>query len=148
MTHYFLESSALAKLFVRERGTASLIRLIESLDDRQVILSTLAHVEVYSALRRRERAGEIKPADAQLALQSLALECARMTEQTLNPAVVAAACQLMDRHALRALDAVQLASCLVARSLARATDFVFVCADHILLAAAEAEALQTLNPET
>ena len=70
-----------------------------------------------------------------------------MTELTLNSAVAETAKEMLDRHSLRALDAIQLASCWVGRITSGMTDIVFVASDHTLLAAAKTEGLQILNPE-
>jgi predicted nucleic acid-binding protein len=63
--------------------------------------------------------------------------------------VIECAGQLLDRHSLRAYDAVQLASALVAsRALADAALPlpVFLSADNDLLVIAQAEGLPTDNP--
>ena len=104
-------------------------------------------VEVYSALRRRERGGELPPAHASDALAARGREFSLMTEQPLNSSVVEAAKQLIDRHALRALDAIQLATCWIGRLTSGITDIVFVASDQILLKAADAEGFQTFDPE-
>ena len=147
MTHYFLESSALAKLFIAERGSDRVIDLVEPLSPPQKLVSSLGVVEVHSAIRRRERARDLTPAHADQALDGLAAECALMTEQPINSSVIEAAKQMLDQHALRALDSVQLASCWVGRITSGITDIVFVASDRALLDAAAAEGFQTLNPE-
>ena len=147
MTFYFLESSALAKLFVAERGSDRMIELVEPLSQPQKLVSSLGVVEVHSAIRRRERAGDLTPAHAGEALAGLAAEFALMTEQTINSSVIEAAKQMLDRHGLRALDSVQLASCWVGRITSGITDIVFVASDQVLLDAAAAEGFQTFNPE-
>lgn len=146
MTYYFLESSALAKLFVFEDGSEPLARLMEQVEDTRKLMSSLASLEVRSAIRRRERAGQIPAADADQALDDLFAESRRMMEQPISPAVVDTARNLLDVHSLRSLDALHLATCLVARETLQATDIYFVCSDKALLSAAEAENFQILNP--
>ncbi|MGH9406686.1 MAG: type II toxin-antitoxin system VapC family toxin [Terriglobia bacterium] len=146
LTLYFLESSALAKLFVQEKGSDELITLVEPLSQPQKVVSTLAGVEVHSAIRRRERAGELAPAHAAEALVILAAELARMTEQPVNPLVIDAARQMLDNHPLRALDAIQLASCWAVRAVSGINDLVFATSDKALLQAAAAEGFQVLDP--
>jgi len=60
---YFLESTAFAKLFVQEKGTDALIRLMEAVEDNRKLISASTPLEVYSAVRRRERAGAISAED-------------------------------------------------------------------------------------
>jgi predicted nucleic acid-binding protein len=146
LTHYFLESSAFAKLFVLEDGSDALILLLESVDDSQKQASALASLEVRSAIRRREQMGDIRPSDATRALASLEAECARISEQPLTPAVVRTAKLVLDFHRLRTLDALHLATCIVIRDTRGIADICFVSADDALLRAAEAEHFPILNP--
>jgi hypothetical protein len=61
---YFLEATAFAKLFVQEQGTDELIRLMEAVEDNRKLISASTPLEVYAAIRRRERAGGISAEDA------------------------------------------------------------------------------------
>ncbi len=146
MSCYFLEATAFGKLFVREPGTDTLIRLMETVEDNRKLIAASTPLEVYAALRRRERAGAITSADAAAALEVLRLEAARTVQQPLNPAVLECARQLLDRSALRWPDAVQLAAALVAREMFNGTEIIFVSASPVLLDAARAEGLHLLNP--
>jgi uncharacterized protein len=144
---YFLESTAFAKLFVQEPGTDALIRLMESVEDNRKLIAACAPLEVYAAIRRRERSGDISGADAAAAFDILRIEAARMVQEPLNPAVLESARQLLDRTKLRWTDALQLGAALVAREMFRGTDIIFVSASPLLLEAARAEGFQTLDPE-
>jgi predicted nucleic acid-binding protein len=144
---YFLESTAFAKLFVQEPGTDTLIRLMETVEDNRKLIAACAPLEVYAAIRRRERAGDISAADAAAAFEILRIEAARMVQEPLNPAVLEAARQLLDRTKLRWTDALQLGAALVAREMFRGTEIIFVSAAQQLLESAKAEGLQALNPE-
>jgi hypothetical protein len=144
---YFLESTAFAKLFVQEPGTNALIRLMETVEDNRKLIAASAPLEVYAAIRRRERAGNISSADAAAVLEILRIEAARMVQEPLNPAVLEAARQLLDRTKLRWTEALQLGAALVAREMFRGTEIIFVSASSILLEAARAEGFQALDPE-
>ena len=146
MSCYFLESTAFGKLFVREPGTDALIRLMESVEDNRKLIAASAPLEVYAAIRRRERTGDISPEDAAAALEILRLEAARMVQEPLNPAVLEAARQLLDRTRLRWPDALQLGAALVARDMFMGTEIIFVSASEHLLEAAKSEGFHTLNP--
>lgn len=146
MTSYFLESSAFAKLFVLERGSEALIRALERVDDPQKIVSALASLEVRSAIRRREREGDLVPADALQALHNLEAENLRIVEQPLSQAVIDVGRAVLDAHPLRAADALHLATCIVVRDTLRISDICFVSSDDALLKAADAERFPTLNP--
>lgn len=147
MSCYFLESTAFAKLFVQEPGTDVMIRLMESVEDNRKLIAACAPLEVYAAIRRRERAGDISAADAASAFEILRIEAARMVQEPLNPAVLEAARQLLDRSRLRWTDALQLGAALVAREMFRGTEIIFVSASQSLLEAAKAEGFQGLDPE-
>lgn len=147
MKCYFLESTAFAKLFVQEAGTDALIRLMEAVEDNRKLIAACAPLEVYAAIRRRERAGDISQADATAAFEILRIESARMVQEPLNPAVLESARQLLDRTKLRWTDALQLGAALVAREMFRGTEIVFVSVSPVLLEAARAEGFQVLDPE-
>jgi predicted nucleic acid-binding protein len=146
LTCYFLESSALAKLFVFEIGSEPLIRLLDTVEDSHKLVSSLASLEVRSAIRRRERVGEILPSDAGQALDALEAESLRIVEQPVTPVVIDVARLVVDGHPLRALDALHLATCIVVRDTLRISDICFVSADDALLKAADAEQFPILNP--
>ena len=146
MSCYFLESTAFAKLFIQEQGTDALIRLMEAVEDNRKLISASTPLEVYSAVRRRERSGAISPEDATAALDILRLEAARMVQQPLNPAVLEAARQLLDRTTLRWPDTLQLAAAIVARDMFHSTEIIFVSASPQLLEAAKAEGFHALDP--
>jgi len=143
---YFLESSAFAKLFVQEPGTDALIRLMEAVEDNRKLISAATPLEIYSAIRRRERAGFISTESAAAALDILRIEAARMVQQPLNPAVLEAARQLVDRTSLRWPDSLQLGSAAVAREMFQGTDVIFVSASPAMLEAARAEGFHALDP--
>jgi hypothetical protein len=143
---YFLEATAFAKLFVQEQGTSALIQLMEAVEDNRKLISASTPLEVYAAIRRRERAGDISVEDATAALDILRIEAARMVQEPLNPAVLEAARQLLDRTALRWPDTLQLAAALVARDMFQGTEILFVSASPQLLEAAKAEGFHTIDP--
>jgi uncharacterized protein len=144
---YFLESTAFAKLFVLEPGTEPLIRLMEAVEDNRKLIAASAPLEVYAAIRRRERAGDISSTNAAAAFEILRIEAARMVQEPLNPAVLEAARQLLDSSRLRWTDALQLGAAMVAREMFRGTEIIFVSASPMLLEAARAQGFHSLNPE-
>lgn len=148
MPPYFLDTSVLLKLYVQEQGSDILIGLAAGADARDLAISSLAEVELRSALRRREREGSLtaERIDEILAAfsQDLRDRFVRVppSEHTINDAL-----QIIDRRRLRAYDAMQLASCMSLREETK-EHVTFVCADDELLAAARVEGFTTLNPLT
>jgi hypothetical protein len=143
---YFLEATAFAKLFVNEPGSDALIALLEGVDDNRKMIAASTPLEIYAALRRRERAGSITPEDGLSARESLRQEASRTVQQPLNPAVLEAARELVERTTLRWPDALQLGAALTARAMFQSTPITFVSALDALLEAAKGEGLETLNP--
>ena len=146
MSFYFLEATAFVKLFVREPGTDALISMMEAAEDNRKLISASTPLEVYAVIRRLERAGDITADDAVSALSVLRLESARMVQQPLNPAVLEAARELLDRTTLRWPDALQLGAALAARDMFQGTEITFVSASATLLAAAASEGFKVLDP--
>ena len=146
MSCYFLEATAFAKLFVQEQGTDALIRLMEAVEDNRKLISASTPLEIYAAIRRREKSGGISTEDATAALDTLRLEAARMVQEPLNPAVLEAARQLIDRTTLLWPGALQLGAALVARDMFQGTEIIFVSASQQLLDAAKAEGFRILDP--
>jgi hypothetical protein len=146
VSFYFLEATAFIKLFVQEPGSDALIRLMESVEDNRRLISAATPLEVYAAIRRRERAGDIAQADAAQALEVLRIESARAVQQPLNPAVLESARQLLDRSTLRWPQALQLGAVLAARDMFKGTEIAFVSASAPLLETARAQGLETIDP--
>ncbi len=147
MALYYLETSALVKLYVREPGTESLLALAgRSAENRLAVLS-LTQVELRSAVRRRERNGEIPSLVAAQLLELFSRHMeGRFITQAVTDFVLDIASTLVDRYWLRAYDAVQLAGYVALRNSSGADLPVFVCSDKDLLAAALQEGIPTLDP--
>ena len=146
MNCYFLDASAFVKLLVQEEGTPALIRLMEVTEDNRKLISAATPLEVYAALKRRERAGDLALEDSEAARTVLRIEAARMVQQPLNPAVVEAARQMLDRYDLRSAQALQLGAALVAREMFQGLEIVFLSAQPRLREAATSERFTTLDP--
>ena len=146
MSLYFLETTALAKLFVRESGTEALIQLLEGVEDNRKLISAVTPLEIYAAVRRRERGGQIAAEAAAAILERLRAEASRMVQQPVTPPVLEAARQLLDHTQLRWPDALQLAAALTARDMYPGTTITFASASAALLDAAKAEGFETVDP--
>lgn len=144
---YYLDTSALVKLYVREPGTEQVLRLVSRTASNQLAVLALAQVEIRSALRRRERAGEIAGTVVTHLLERFQRHMeAVFLKQVITEATFDVACELVDRHGLFSFDAVQLAGYLALRTSAGTNTPVFVSADRHLLEAAEAESASVLDP--
>lgn len=147
MALYYLETSALVKLYVLEPGTDRLLQIAGNLSDNRLAVLALSPVEARSAIRRRERAGDIDHRTAALIIDRLQRHLESIfVRQALNDAVLDGAVEMIDRYALRAYDAVQLAGCLALKASGGTELPTFVCADQQLLEAARSELLSVLDP--
>ena len=114
--------------------------------DCQIVICRLAEAEVSSALARRRKAGSLNPAEYASAIDTLRRDLQIMRIVELPPALFSAVHSLLDRHALRAADALQLSAALTLRDRAQeiTEDIEFVCHDERLRSAARAEGLRVL----
>jgi len=103
-------------------------------------------LEVRSAIRRREKSGDLTAAHAAQAIAVLIREAAAMDTHLVTKAVQELAIAIVDRQTLRALDAIQLATALFANQSSGTNDLQFISSDDKLLLAAAAEGLDTWNP--
>ncbi len=150
MAHYYLDSSALVKRYVAERGTAWVNNLCDASSGHVVYTARVSGVEIVAALFRRVRVGSLALADAQAETAQLKIDLmidyqiVEVTETLVN-----AAMSLAERDGLRGYDAIQLAAGLelqAARVASGLSPLIFVCADADLNAAAAAEGLSVENP--
>lgn len=147
MTLHYLDASALAKLYISEPGTELMRRLADPAAGHRFAILALTEVEFRSAVRRRERAGDFSGGVAEIALEALAadLGTAALQRRPVDDAALGLAALVVDRHPLKANDALQLAGCLILRMVSEVAP-VFVCSDVRLLRAAQGEGLAVLNP--
>jgi uncharacterized protein len=144
---YYLETSALVKLYVREIGTERLLRLAARTNNHRFAILALTRVEMHSAIRRRQREGDIDGSAAERLLSQFEQHLeSRFVKQVLNDSLIDLATSLVSRHALRAYDAVQLAGCLMLKQNSASDEPSFVCSDQRLLQAAEKEAISCFDP--
>jgi predicted nucleic acid-binding protein len=146
---YVLDTSALAKRYLTEKGSNRLRRLIESKAD-VFYQSFLTPLEISSALYRRLKTKDLTPEELTLLLRAYVTHSHQ--EYLLVPysdALMDRASTLVAHHVLRALDAIQLASALELRDQLSPDELPlsFVSSDERLLDAARQEHLQARNPE-
>lgn len=152
MADYFPDSSGLVKRHVTEIGTAWVQGVCDPSAGNDLWVSRITGVEVAAAIWRRAREGDVDADDAQVPVDELGHHLRsqyRIVE--VRPTLVESAMGLPQTHALRAYDAVQLASAIHADTQLSAegmAPLMFISSDHDLLAAAVAEGLQTDNPNS
>lgn len=148
MTRYFIDSSALAKAFLQEAGTASVLSLLEGTEDKARLYAALTPLEVRSAIRRKQYANELSEVEAAGALANLSEEMRRTEQMPLTQSVISIAEEVVDNFNLRAGDAMQLAAAIQYNELQANAYLVLVACDERLLAAAAAANMTWWNPVT
>ncbi len=150
MAVYFFDSSSLVKRYVFEVGTAWIRGLTDPANGNGIYVAALTGVETVSAVTRRLRRGEMSPPDAATALADFRRHYASVYFLIrTSPAIIAHAMELVEKHGLRAYDAVQLATALQVQAKCRldgTPEPTFVSADTALNAAAAAEGLAVDDP--
>lgn len=147
MALYYLETSALVKLYVYEDGTERLLSLTASDAGHRFAILSLAQVEFHAAIRRRQRGGELAASAADDLIESFRQHSeGRFLMQPFSDSLLDVALELIDGYALRGYDSMQLAGYLMLRSISGAEEPIFVCADQALLKAARNEGCRAWDP--
>jgi hypothetical protein len=144
----YLDTSALVKIFVREEGTEQIRRLVHPDAGHRLAILSLSRVEFRAAIRRRATLGHFDTEVADGLIRDFADRLSTVFQvQPVNEAVLEKAARVIDRHSLRAYDAMQLGGCIVLKAtLGDQMETRFVCADDELLIAAQREGLTAINP--
>ena len=150
MPTYFFDTSAFAKSYHPELGTAKVTAILSDANNRNLI-SSLTVVEMQSVFAQKVRGGDIQIGDFQAIRRKLGgdIRANRISVKGLLRRHQHAAEKLLVAHApfrrLRTLDALQLAVSIELRT----TDNLdaFVVADQHLAEVARLEGLTVINPE-
>jgi predicted nucleic acid-binding protein len=146
---YYLETSALVKLYVYEAGTDRLLGLAASDAGHRFAILSLAQVEFRAAIRGRQRRGEISDIAADQLIQAFLRHAeGKFLIQPCADSLLDVASALIDSYPLRGYDAAQLAGYLVLRSISGTEEPTFVCCDKVLLSAARNEGCPILDPSS
>jgi predicted nucleic acid-binding protein len=147
---FFFDTSALIKRYLHEKGSARIRQLFQTAG--AIFYQTfLTPLEISSAFYRQHREGQISIEQLSVLLRSYAAHSRR--EYLLVPyteSVVDLAQELIRRHPLRTLDAIQTAAAVHLRNSlpANSPPLVFLSADDRLVRTARQEGLRVENPES
>jgi len=146
VTAFFADTSAIAKRYVTERGSAWVNSWIEPSASHLIIISDLTKVEMVSVLARRRRENAITADEFRLLQNAFLLHVdTQYVAVSIQDNILAQARRLLDGYPLRALDAIQLACALRVLEVFP-QPIAFVCADQNLLAAARSEGFFAEDP--
>ncbi len=136
---YLFDTSALTKRYVTTEVDAGVVESICSQSGAVVAFSRFGQTELFSALSRRLRFGEMSEEEYLLILELYGRHVPEYAVALLTERVLGAAEDLFARHGLRAGDAVHVATGLTLQE--SGLHFRFVTADRRQAVAAEAERL-------
>ncbi len=146
MSTFFVDTSAVAKRYLAEIGSAWVISWIEPPAGNVAVVAELTTVEMFTLIARRQREGTLSQPSATI-LQNdflVHIETEYLTVP-LDRSVLGLARTLTGKYPLRTLDALQLASALRATAILN-EPMTFVSADRNLLNAALAEGFNVDDP--
>ncbi|MDQ6788447.1 MAG: type II toxin-antitoxin system VapC family toxin [Acidobacteriota bacterium] len=148
---YYADSSALIKRHAPETGSVWIKQEFSPIAGNEIITSKLSIAEVLSGLNRRKRETSISAADyGKFSKDFTAVSRFQYRLIDLTDAILLEAQRLLENHPLRAGDAIQLASALLANAGLQSANLpalIFLASDARLLTAATSEGLQTDDPQ-
>ncbi len=148
---YYADSSALVKRHISEIGSGWIEKEFDPASGNKITSAKLSIVEVFSAMNRRLRELSISGAEyTKFSNDFLSFVETEYEMIDLSDAVLLESQRLLENYPLRAGDAVQLASALLANTQlqsAKLPTLIFLASDVRLLSAAKHEGLQTDDPQ-
>ena len=148
---YYADSSALVKRHIPEIGSTWIEQEFDAASGNRIITAKLTVVEVLSAMNRRQREASISATEyAKFSSDFLAFAQSDYRIFELTDAILLEAQRLLETYPLRAGDAIQLASALLANTQLQSANLpalIFLASDARLLTAANSKGLQTDDPQ-
>ena len=142
MSGLYIDTSALAKLYIEEAGSATMRARAASAEF--VASSVLAWAEALATLARRRREGALSGEEHEMLRGRFTSDFGDLVAIDMDGRVLELVDRLVADHPLRGADAVHLASALFLDESGLAVEFA--CSDRVLLAAARAERLVAFDP--
>jgi predicted nucleic acid-binding protein len=137
---YYWDTSALVKQFIEEVGTEEV--LVLRADTPPHATATIAYTETFSAFRRRVRETVLKESQYHEVVRRFLQEWPAYVRINLDESILVRSRALLERHPLRTLDAIHLASAIQLQNHLDEPS-VLISADSQLLKAGRAEHLET-----
>lgn len=149
---FFFDSSGIVKSYANETGTQRVLSVTNPSANNTIFISKITPVEVISTFSRKFRLEEVSPSDYEMMVTDFERDCfTQYIQVEPNDEVISLAKELVSKRALRAYDALQLASAIILdkdRKKAKLDPLTFVSADNSLNDAAELEGLKIDNPNS
>ena len=133
MSGLFLDTSAFAKLYIEEEGSAEVRGFVGEADP--LVVSAIVLPEALSALRRLVREGKLGEDDCSLLKERICRDIADIEVVPISEQAIGKAVAVIERHLTRTLDALHIGAALAAGAS------LFVTADSRQAEAARASGL-------
>ena len=152
----YLDSSALAKKYIREKGSEAIEQKITAQTGAEAIpfTSVLTYAEILSVFARRAKEGTLSAREVTRARREFEADWAvGLAPLALDSSVLLLVRDILLHFSLKGSDAIHLASALWLRDAARtgtsgrASQLIFATSDTRLGKAAVDRSLETFNPE-
>lgn len=147
---HYLDSSAVVKSYINEAGSAWMRSFRRRHQKGELIICEISGAEVFAALHRRSRTGDLSASDLQNACDLFQKDFdAFYTRLAVTKKTVDAGMRLIQKHPLREYDSIPFATAASFVEELRKLDgeiLVFVGADKVLNTAASVESLTVINP--
>jgi predicted nucleic acid-binding protein len=149
----FLDTSAVVKLYVRERGSAWIRRFVKK---QKIVISELTLFEIITVLRRRHSEGEFTEKQARILINRilndvLTFEVIKLGGNTQVDALLAQSFSLPVMLRLRALDGILMIAAAEALDFAKNSvppePFTFISSDVQFLRVMQHQGYTVENPE-
>jgi len=143
---FFLDTSALLKIYHREAGTAKLLEIYKT--QKSLSISQLARIEFVSAIHRKLRDAEIDNETAKILKEKFEYDIKKRFEMVYFSSFVIdeayrLICKFSKGYLLRTLDSLQLAFFITYHD----QEDIFVCSDKKLGNMAQVEGYKIWIPE-
>ena len=138
----YLDTSALVKLYVEEGGSDTVREAVAGAET--VATSAIAYVEARAAFSRRRRERRLSRSEHDRTIREFEADWEHYVALEVTSGLIRRAAELAEAHALRAYDAVHLASAKLLRERVREA-ILFAAWDSNLLSAAKREGLNLVG---
>ena len=149
MPVYYLETSALVKKYRTEKGTEVVAELFQHKQRSDVVVTSyFTVVEITSVATRLLRAGALTNRAYQVIMGNLSRDMREAVRlHPVSDSVLSEAISLTQNHALRAPDAIHVATALDVRAGVSVNPFYFLGSDSRLNTVCRSSGLVVLDPE-
>jgi predicted nucleic acid-binding protein len=153
MLLFYFDASALAKNYVKEKGSEIVSYIFANVEISRMQALMIGLAETVSIFVRKKNGGVISLhlyRESLLLFKKEVLENLHFKKVDAESILISRSIPLIEAHSINSTDAAVLRSALDARAFERerGNKLILVTADKRLIAAAKAEDLDTINPET